>query len=350
MTEIEKNVIIDNSISSIKCGLSGDETPKSVFPNIYSPNSDKIGDYTQNDNVHPIVHGIIKDFDKMEKIWEYVFDNELHVKPEEKMVLMSDAPMAPKINREKICQIMFEKFNIQGLFICIRPLLSLYCTGKTNAIILESGEDLTQCVPIIEGYFYPFTISKCNYGGNILTDYFSKYLKENNINPSHNILEEMKKKAKLSLDYDKESKESNNTKVNLPDGKEICLKNEILDSCEALFNPLKFNKEFTGIQYQVYNSLYNCDNNLRNELISNIVLSGGNTLINNFAERMENEISCLINKSLSDSVKVSAPNERRDSAWIGGSLIANLQNFQGNWVMNNDYQEAGPQIINRKCF
>ena len=327
MSDSQSNIVIDNGSSSIKCGFSGEEAPKSIFSNIISRSSDKVGDESLDDNISPIEHGIITNFDLMEKIWEHTFSRELKVPQEERNILTSDSPLSPKINREKMTQIMFEKFNVQGLFICIRPILSMYCVGKTSALVLQSGDDVTQIVPINEGYYFPYSITKSNLGGKLVTNYLNDKLKENN----NEVL-------------------FNEIKYKLPDGKEVNLDKELFTCPELLFKPDLIGMEIPGIHMQMYNSIMKCENELRKDLYSNIILAGGNTLLNDFQERIRQEVECLAPNSLLPKLKVIAQNERKYTAWIGGALIAGLQIFQTNWVNHSEYQDAGPQIIHRKCF
>jgi len=92
----------------------------------------------------------------------------------------------------------------------------------------------------------------------------------------------------------------------------------------------------------------NCDLDVRRELYNNIVMSGGTTMFNGIAERLQKEIVELAPKSM--KIKVIAPEERKYSVWLGGSILSSLSTFQSMWVTRADFEESGPSIVHRKCF
>ena len=357
MADTQSNIVIDIGSGSIKCGFSSEEAPKSCFPNVITKDHTIIGDESLSDLLHPVEHGIINKWEEMEKVLQYTFSNELRVNSDERNVLLSDPPIAPKANREKLTQLMFEKFNVQGLFISVQAILSMYSVGKTTGLLVDSGDDLTNTVPIVEGYYFPYTVTKENFGGRAITEYLIYLLSQKGLSfdtyKSRKLVREIKEKVScIYPDIDNIDKELkvNEMKYELPDGKEFIVDKERFMCAEAIFKPELMKREVPGIQWQIYNSIMKSENEVRKELFSNIILAGGNTLISNYPERLTVEMQKLSSSTMLPKVKVIAQSERKYSAWIGGAIPAGLSNFQSMWISHAEYQEAGPQIIHRKCL
>ena len=100
---------------------------------------------------YPIVHGIVTNWDDMEKIWHHIFYNELRIAPEEHPVLLTEAPFNPKANREKMTQIMFETFNVPAMYVANSAVLALHASGRKTGVVIESGDGASHVVPVYEG-------------------------------------------------------------------------------------------------------------------------------------------------------------------------------------------------------
>ena len=297
----------------------------------------------------------------MEVIWHHIFYNELRVAPEENPVLLTEAPLNPEANREKMTQIMFETFNVPAMYVGLQAVLSLYASGRTTGCVLDSGVGVSHAVSIHEGNVIPhaFTdaIIRLDLGGRDLTDYLMNILTERGYaftTPGERkIVRDMKENMTYcALDYDEEmtiasESPSLEKSYELPDGSEIILGNERFRTPEVLFQPSLIGREALGVHDCIFQSIMKCDVEIRSEMYSNIVLSGGSTMFPGIAERITKELTALAPSSM--KINVVASPERKYSAWIGGCLLAILPSFQQMWISKAEYDETGPSIVHRKC-
>ncbi|CAH2322486.1 alpha-centractin [Pelobates cultripes] len=365
-------VVIDNGSGVIKAGFAGDQIPKYCFPNyVGRPKHIRVmagaleGDLFIGPKAeehrgllsirYPMEHGIVKDWNDMERIWQYVYSkDQLQTFSEEHPVLLTEAPLNPRKNRERAAEVFFETFNVPALFISMQAVLSLYATGRTTGVVLDAGDGVTHAVPIYEGFAMPHSIMRIDIAGRDVSRFLRLYLRKEgydfHTSAEFEIVKTIKERAcYLSINPQKdETLETEKAQYYLPDGSTIEIGPARFRAPELLFRPDLIGEECEGIHEVLVFAIQKSDMDLRRTLFSNIVLSGGSTLFKGFGDRLLSEVKKLAPKDV--KIRISAPQERLYSTWIGGSILASLDTFKKMWVSKKEYEEDGARAIHRKTF
>ncbi len=371
-----KAIVLDNGTGITKNGFAGEDQPRSVFPTVtgrpkYGNIMPELQDYGREWYIgddamklkgvmhlnFPITHGTINDWPAMERIWHYTFYTDLRVDPSEHPILLTEAPLNPRFNREKMTEIMFETFNVPALYVATQAVLSLYASGRATGVVIDIGDGVSHIVPIFEGFALGHAIERVDLAGRDVTQYLKRLLRQNGIpmitTAEVEIVRDIKEKlCYIAIDPEKEmilsKKVAGMEKAYmLPDGEIVKVGVERFLAPECLFNPSVIGKELPPMDDLVVNAIDECDVDLRRDLYSNIVLSGGSTMFPGIKERLTKEIREQIPESV--DVKIIAPPERMYSVWIGGSILSSLKTFHRMWITRREYKELGPQVIHR-CF
>lgn len=412
-------VVIDNGSGNIKAGFAGEEKPKCFFPSLvgtpkyrkimaaallstleenvlkYNNAEAYVGSIAQQNRGllrlnHPVEHGVVTDWEDMERVWHHTYSRELKTAPEDHPLLITEAPLNPRANRDRMCQIMFETFNVPCVYVSVQAVLSLYASGRTTGVVVDSGDGVSHIVPVYEGFTLPTAIKRMDIAGRDVTEYLAfnirrmlgvslvssseldiaRGIKEKCCYVSKDPLRDEKLYGGLSYShYLTQGPPATNhegsglfSSYKLPDGHTITLGVEQFRAPEILFNPQLIGDESPGIHELTALAISKTDLDLRPTLYQNILLSGGTTLLRGFGDRLISELKTTNYTNTGYTwgskpnprdtrmkIKIYAPPERKYSTWIGGSILAGLSTFRKMWVTAQEFADD-PDIVHKKCM
>ncbi|XP_013369337.1 PREDICTED: actin-85C-like isoform X1 [Chinchilla lanigera] len=368
-------IICDYGSGFSKVGFAGKEAPLAIFPTILGKLRHDtiligmeeedwfIGDDTQKNREklilqYPISRGAINSWDNLEKIWHHSFYQVLRTPPEEHPLMVTESPLNSTSTKEKVCQILFETFNVPALSLINQGVLSLYASGQTSGTTIESGEGMTYFVPIADGCPLHQSTFQLDVAGQDLTWYLLQLLTERGIllvgTADQEYIRNVKEKGcYVALDLDKVKVKASDPPsclqdFQLPDGQEISLGEGAFLCPEALFQPNLIGRSAQGIHMMTTQCITSCHPDLQKTLFSHILLSGGTGSFTGLRLRLQRELAGLVSPTI--DVKVSSSPYGKCSAWVGGSILGSLSTFKDMWVTRGEYRDVGCSIINRKSF
>ena len=235
-----------------------------------------------------------------------------------------------------------------NLFRKIFVFLTLYISSRSS-----------YAVPVYESVPCKWALTPSQVTGKKITEYFIRYLNiETGINFEkpryrHEISQIKEKYFYIVKDYDKELANASqkyadwrNDDINLFDTK-IPLNEQRFQCPELLFKP-ELNNNYGDIQYTIYDSIMKYLLEMRNDMCSNIILSGGTTMMKGFYERLNDELKKNSSEKLDFQI---TPSNDKNLVWKGGSIMADRHEFEQMMITKDEYEEfCSPTIVNVKCF
>eukprot|EP00604_Paraphysomonas_vestita_P001758 CAMPEP_0174822050 /NCGR_PEP_ID=MMETSP1107-20130205/12793_1 /TAXON_ID=36770 /ORGANISM="Paraphysomonas vestita, Strain GFlagA" /LENGTH=334 /DNA_ID=CAMNT_0016039971 /DNA_START=70 /DNA_END=1074 /DNA_ORIENTATION=- len=299
---------------------------------------------------YPMENGIVKNWNDMERIWSYIYSREgLNCSGGEHAVLLTESPLNPTSNREKAAELFFEGFNAPAIFFAPQAILSLYASGRTTGLVLDSGEGVTHAIPVYEGFALQHAVVRMDIAGRDVTNQLQLLLRRSGhrlVTSAEMEIVRQIKETSCHVAYNPQKEEEGKStpttrSYELPDGSRIELGSETYRAPEVLFQPDLIGSESRGVHDCLVKAVMKSDMDLRRVLLSQMVLAGGSTLFPGFGDRLLNEIRRHPLLPKDTKIRIAAPPERLYSTWIGGSILSSLATFRSMWISKAEYEENG---------
>lgn len=383
-------VVVDNGTGFVKAGFAADNLPRWQFPSIVGrpmlrAEEEALGEIELKEiNIgedaaalrraleisYPLENGVIRNWADMEHVWSYLFSEKMHVAPAEQRILLTEAPMNPRDNRRRMIETMFEKYGFHSMQVSIQAMLTLYAQGLLSGCVLDSGDGVTHIVAVYDGFELSNLTRRLDVAGRHITRYLIKLLLTRgyafNRSADFQTVQEIKEKfAYVALDIKKERKLAEETtvlveKYTLPDGRVIKIGHERFEAAEALFTPSLVEVEGPGMSDLVFDVINSAEMDLRTELYSHVVLSGGSTMYPGLPSRLNHDLRARYTRDiLKGDVKrlakfklhIEDPPRRKHMVFLGASVLADIMKDKDSyWLTKAEYQECGAQRLMDKFF
>jgi len=383
------NVIVcDNGTGFVKVGYAGSNFPAAIFPSMvgrpilrFEEKIDNVeikdvmvGDEAARlrsmlDIKYPLDNGIVRNWEDMCHLYDYTFYERLKIDPKDCKIMLTEAPMNPKKNREEMIQTMFEKYNFKSCYIAIQAVLVLYAQGLLTGVVVDSGDGVTHIVPVYEGFALPHLTRRLDVAGRDVTKYLIKLLQLRgyyfNRTADFETVRQIKEKlCYVGYDMEIERRLALETTIlvspyTLPDGRTIKVGAERFEAPECLFEPSRIDVDSPGMADQLFNTIQAADIDTRPDFYQHIVLSGGTSMYPGLPSRLEKEMRALyLEKVLKGNepllakfkCRIEDPPRRKHMVFLGGAVLAEIMKDKEQfWMNKSEYDESGLNVL-RKCF
>ncbi|KAJ3006996.1 hypothetical protein NUW54_g3723 [Trametes sanguinea] len=381
-------IVVDNGTGFVKVGYAGSNFPEHVFPSIVGRpilraeervtgsaiiKDVMIGDEAaENRNylqvTQPMEHGIVRNWEDMKLLWDYTFEEKLHVDTQGRKV-------------------MFEEYGFQGVYVAIQAVLTLYAQGGfmsfisdrptggirsrcahesqvlTTGVVVDSGDGVTHIVPVYDGFALPHLTRRLDIAGRDVTRYLIKLLLMRgyafNRTADFETVREIKEKlCYVSYDLDLDTRLAEETTVLLPDGRVIKIGSERFEAPECMFQPHLVDVEQPGVAEMLFQTIQTAAVDVRAELYKHIVLSGWiEYRTPGLPSRLEKEMKQLyLTRVLNGDpsrlnkfkIRIEDPPRRKHMVFLGGAVLADImKNREEFWVTREEWFEQGVRALDK---
>ena len=343
-----QTMIFDLGSYNYRIGYSGNDRPSFIFPPIKFTEIDDYEFLTSQKG-----DGFFVDIKKFEDFFDdFISDKELNSTLSQGSLLFSEPIIHDKSQRMNLTEFLFEKYEIGGLFFCNNSVLSSFSYGKCSCLVFDSGHSQSNVVPVHDGMIIKNSLNFFNLNGKNMDEIIINGLIKTQCQEwdNWNILQKVQILSDLKDMIFTPDNDDNNKKYVLPDKKCIDIKDEFI-SCTKKETENKLFNETSNLKSIILKSISSVVLDIKKELINNIFICGGNSLIfNNYLNDLKDS---LVKQLVAGTVvKLSThPSkiERSLASFLGASIISSLNIYKETIVKKEEYEEHGSIIIEKKC-
>ena len=310
----------------------------------------------------PMEHGIVQDWDALTKVLAYgliskVNFKQMQLNPSDHSIFLTEPALNPKENREKLVETVLEDFQFSACKVETQATLTLVSQAKSTGMVLDSGDGVTHIVPICDGYILEKSIRRINIAGHDISRYLANLLFKRGYRffSSYDIDQVRKIKegcCYLALDPLKEAHLFTDTTAlnqdyKLPDGNWVTVRAERYQAAEVLFYPGLLGKEEFNIADIVVDSFAETPEDYKVELASNVLLSGGTTMLPGFAQRLKSMVQeKMKERSMGFKIKINDPLNRKILVFLGAAIVSLIiESDPDQWISREEWLEEGSRCV-----
>lgn len=379
-------LVLDVGSHSVRAGFAGEDTPKALIATNYGVNTSAAKRYYSDGSIHQprpgmeiqnyMHEGVVKDFAAATQAWKHIFGEELRVNATEHPLMITEPAWNSAANREKMLEIAFEELKVPAAYLLKAPVASAFASGKSTALVIDIGHGVTSVTPVYDGLVLKRGMQKQAFAGAALNALVDASFTERKVEiPPHfsvkrkgapetgedAVLKSVEGLTTSFLDAERsrvveEFKESmfqvyeatyNEIAAaqrpprtfEFPTGKQEIFKEERFKFPEALFTT---DDSHVSLQDMVKSALSSTEVDIRPQLLQNIIITGGSSLIPGLEARLQLEMQQIYQGA---KIRITAAGntvERKCASWLGGSILASLGTFHQLWISKSEWDEYAP--------